>query len=187
MKNDCSNAQMNIFFHLVEPCFDILRDKIEKRAKKNKIFFNEDVFMDTILRCSSTFSNQNATITDVENYLWRAFKQNSFSYFSRNKFRDVINLDDFGDDIIDEEYNPDIDEIIGLIKQEVKKEFGPQIYDAWLLHVCNNYTYDELKQCGYEGLNLHNEFRQIKRYICNKFINNSSSNIKRLLIENDFL
>jgi hypothetical protein len=170
----------------VGPNFDMFKRKIEGRARKNKIPFNEDVFMDTIVRCMTTFSKENATITDIDNYFWKAFRQNSFSYFTRDKFRDAINLDDFEGDIIDEEYNPDIDEIVDLIKQEVQNKFGSQIYDAWLLHVCNNYTYTELEKCGYEGLNLHNEFRQIKRYIHNKFIK-ENNRFKTLLVENNFI
>jgi hypothetical protein len=55
-----------------------------------------------------------------------------------------------------------------------------------LLHVCNNYTYEELEKYGYKGLNLHNEFRQIKRHICSKFIK-TNTKLKTLLIENNFL
>lgn len=186
MENVYLNAQVNKFFHNVGPNFELFKRKMEGRAKKHKIPFNEDVFMDTVLRCMTTFSKENATDTDIDNYFWKAFKQNSFSYFTRDKFRDTMNLDDFEDDIIDEEYNPDIDEIVDLIKTEVQKEFGPQIYDAWLLHVCNNYTYTELEKCGYEGLNLHNEFRQIKRHICNKFVKENNK-LKTLLAENNFI
>ena len=32
-------------------------------------------------------------------------------------------------------------------------------FATWILHVCYDYTYAELEQRGYEGLNLHNEFR----------------------------
>ena len=186
MENDGYNANVDNFLHNVSPNFKLFKDKMEGRARKNKIPFSEDVFMDTLLKCAMAFSKENASNIDIDNYFWKAFKYNSFSYFTRDKFRDNINLDDFEDDIIDEEYNPDIDEIVDLIKQEVKKEFGPQIYDAWLLHVCNNYTYDELKRCGYEGLNLHNEFRQIKRYICQKFANENKT-FNRLLKENNFI
>lgn len=157
-----------------------------KLANKNKLTFNEDVFMDTIIRCMETFSVENATDMDVDNYFWKAFKQNSFSNFSRNKFRDTVNLDDFGDNLIDEDYNTDIDEIVDLIKNEVKNEFGETIYNAWILHICNGHTYTELEENGYDGLNLHNEFRQIKRHISNQFVKKNSK-LRRLLTENNFI
>lgn len=155
-------------------------------AKENNMFFDEDVFMDTILKCYETFHDENANNDNVDHYFWVAYKQNCFSNFSRNKFRDTVNLDDFGDKILDDDYNVDVDEIIDLIKNEVKSKFGEQIYNAWILHICYNYTYKELEICGYKGLNLHNEFRQIKRYICQKFAN-ENNNFRTLLKENNFI
>lgn len=186
MENICLNSQVNLFFHLIEHRFKSFKNKIKKIAKKNNIIFDEDVFMDTLIKCNNTFNIENATEEDIDIYFWTSFKQNCFSKFSRNKFRDTINFDNFGDDIIDDDYNIDIDEIVDLIKSEVKTKFGTQLYDAWILHVCEDYTYIELEEYGYKGLNLHNEFRQIKRYICNKFIKNNNK-LKILLKENNFI
>ena len=186
MGNFCLNDKVNAFFHNVEPRFESFKKKIKKLSTKNDIIFDEDVFMDTIIRCMETFSTENASDSDVDNYFWIAFKQNSFSNFSRNKFRNTVNFDEYGDDISDDEYNSDIDEIVDLIKNEVKNKFDEEIYQAWILHVCDGYTYEELEQYGYKGLNLHNEFRQIKRYISQKFVN-KNTNLKRLLRENNFL
>lgn len=187
MKSDAFDAPMKKFFQSVsDKEFKTFKEKIIKLSVKNNIEFNEDVFMDTIVKCMTTFSNDNATNVDAEHYFWKAFKQNSFSYFSRNKFKDTINFDIFGDGISDVKYNADIDEIVDLLKSEVEREFGRQICDAWILHVCYDYTYTELEQRGYEGLNLHNEFRQIKRYILNKIVKENNK-IKTLLKDNNLI
>jgi hypothetical protein len=186
MKNVDRNSNANAFFRNLEPRFKSFKANIKKLAHKNKINFNEDVFMDTLIKCSNTFPNESATNKDVDNYFWIAFKQNSFSNFSRNKFSNTIKFDDFGDNILNDEYNFDIDEIVDLIKNEVKDKFGDEIYNSWILHVCNGYTYSELEKYGYEGLNLHNEFRQIKRYICQKFVNKNKK-LKMLLVDNNLL
>ena len=186
-KTNLNDDNVNAFFNNVTPRFNSFKKNIERMEKESNIFFDEDVFMDTIIKCSDTFNKQDATNLDVDHYFWIAYKQNSFSNFSRNKFRDTVNLDDFGDSIFeDDDYNADVDEIIGLIKNEVKNKFGEQIYNAWILHVGYDYTYQELELCGYKGLNLHNEFRQIKRYICQKFVNENKT-FKRLLKENNFI
>lgn len=190
MEENFSNTEVNTFVRNIEPRFNSFKKKIEKLAKKNNITFDEDVFMDTILHCMKTFPEKNATNDDVDTYFWIAFKQNTFSTFTRNKFKDIINLDNFADntdiDIIDEEYNSDIDKIIDLIKSEVRSEFGEKIYEAWILHICKNCSYAELESIGYEGLNLHNEFRQIKRHISGKFIKKNKK-IRVLLTENNFI
>jgi hypothetical protein len=187
MNKICAYTQeTNIFFLNVGPRFNKFKRNIAKIAKQNKIPFDEDVFMDTIIKCSNTFNNEDANDIDIDNYFWIAYKQNIFSTFSRDKFKDVVNFDDITENIIYEEYNADIDDVVDLIKSEVKKEFGDKIYDAWILHICNNKSYTELDIDDYKGLNLHNEFRQIKRFIFNKLIKNNKK-LKTLLIENDFL
>ena len=188
MEKKCSNIEVNTFIHNIESRFNSFKKKIEKLSKKNNITFDEDVFMDTVIHCSETFPSKNATNEDIDTYFWVAFKQNTFSTFTRNKFRNSVNLDNFADDIdiIDEEYNNDIDKIVDLIKNEVRNEFGDKIYEAWILHICRNYTYEELESNGYEGLNLHNEFRQIKRYITGKFIKKNKK-IRVLLAENNII
>ena len=186
MENVSINTNSNTFIRNLEPRFKSFKAKIKKLAHKNKIIFDEDVFMDTLIKCMDTFQNERASNDDIDNYFWASFKKNSFSNFSRDKFRNTINFDDFGDNILNDEYNFEIDEIVVLIKSEVKSKFGDDIYNAWILHTCNDYTYSELEKNGYEGLNLHNEFRQIKRYICQKLINKNKQ-LKTLLIENNFL
>lgn len=186
MENNCFNDETNIFFRNVEPRFEPFKKNIKKMATQNNIMFDEDVFMDTIIRCATTFSNKNATNKDIDMYFWMAFKQNSFSKFSRNKLRDTVSFDNIDINIFNENYNSDIDNILDLIKDEVINKFGENIYNAWILHICNEYTYTQLEENGYKGLNLHNDFRQIKRFIKQKLIKNNKI-LKELLRENNFI
>ena len=183
MEEDCLMPQTNIFFDNVAPRFDSFKKEIKKLAKKNGIEFDEDVFMDTILKCGTSFSNLNNTNEDINLYFWKAYKQNSYSNFTRNKFKSTVDIDNIGDNIIDECYNNyEIDEIVNLIKTEVKEKFGNNIYKAWILHVCEGLSYKELQNNGFENLNLHNDFRQIKRYILNNIVAKNNK-IKILLNE----
>lgn len=187
MKSDCLNTQMKKFFQSVDGSeFKSFKTKIMRLATKNDIEFDEDVFMDTIVKCLTTFSKDNATNEEIEKYFWTAFKQNSYSYFSRDKFKDSVDFESFKESIEVAEYNADIDDIVNLLKNEVEKEFGRDICEAWLLHICEDYTYSELEKRGYEGLNLHNEFRQIKRYINNKIIKNNKQ-LKTLLKDSNLI
>lgn len=187
MKNSCSDTPLGKFFQSVSgEEFETFKRKIKSLSFKNNIIFNEDVFMETIVRCMVTFSKENATRSDIEHYFWRAFKQNSFSYFSRNKFKNSVKFEVYHETKPDTEYNTDIDDIVDLLKDEVEKEFGSEIFNAWILHICYDYTYAELEKRGYEGLNLHNEFKQIKRFINNKLIK-KKPDLKRLLTDNNLL
>jgi hypothetical protein len=182
---DYDKPARNIFFNKIENRFESFKNKIAKLSYKNNIGFDEDVFMDSILRCTETFKNENATEIDVDNYFWKAYKQNMISSCTRDKFKDFVPLDKIKDDSNDCVYSDDIDEIVKIITKEVKENFGDKILDAWLLHICNGVTYEEL-ECEYAGLNLHNEFRQIKRHITQKYVKNNPK-LKRLLSENNLI
>ena len=184
MKDD-DKPTRNIFFNKIENRFESFKNKIVKLSYKNNIGFDEDVFMDSILRCTETFKNENATEIDVDNYFWKAYKQNMISSCTRDKFKNFVPLDKIKDDNNDCVYSDDIDEIVKIITTEVKENFGDKILDAWLLHICNGVTYEEL-ECEYAGLNLHNEFRQIKRHITQKYVNKNPK-LKRLLNENNLI
>lgn len=185
MNEDYDNPAGNVFFNKIESRFKTFKNKIEKLSYKNNIGFDEDVFMDTILRCTEAFKNENATDNDVDNYFWKAYKQNMISSCTRDKFRNSVPLDKIYDNNNDCVYSDDIDEIVEIIKKEVNENFGDKIFDAWLLHICNGLTYGEL-ECEYAGLNLHNKFRHIKRHITQKYVNKNPK-LKKLLIENNLI
>jgi len=184
MKSKSTEEKIYIFSEYIEDNFNELQKKIKNKCKKELIEFDEDIFMDTILKCLTNFNKGNNK-KDIEIYFWKAFKQNIYSKLSRDISSKTTDIDEYDGDIIDEEYNEDIDNIIDYFKKEIIKKFGSEIYDAWLLHVCNNYTYTKLEECGYKGLNLHNEFRQIKRYTDKLML--SDEKIKTLLKENNFI
>lgn len=185
MKSNTLVTQNETFTEYTKSNFNELKKRIENRCKKEKYTFDEDMFMDTVVKCLTNCPKNKTSKVDIENYFWKAFKQNLLSKLSRDKYRDLIDFDDCDDDIIDEEYNEDIDKINEILKNAIITEFSQEIYDAWLLHVCNNYKYTELENNGYKGINFHNEFRQIKRYV-DKMIKNNST-LKRLLYENDLI
>lgn len=171
---DSSNG--NCFFRNIEKRFDLFKNKMKILCSEKHIVFDEDVFMDTIIRCSKTFRKEGVTNIDVDKYFWKSYKHNCYSKKSRDKFSDVVEIDDIVD--VDEiEFDRDYDdvnnsyysEVIDRIKSSIKKHFGERIYNAWILHVCDDYTYEHLNMCGYKDINLHNEFKKVKIYIRNFF------------------
>ena len=177
------NPSVNAFFNNIESRFDSFKNKIKKLSYKNNIGFDEDVFMDSILRCSEAFKNENATDIDVDNYFWKAYKQNMISSCTRDKFKNSVQIDKIAVDNNVCVYSDDVDKIVEIIKKEVKENFGEKIFDAWLLHICNGLSYEEL-ECEYPGLNLHNQFRQIKRHITQKYVHKNPE-LKSLLNDNN--
>lgn len=160
----------NPFSTNVEPRFKTFKEKIQKMATKNKIMFNEDVFMDTLIKCMTTFTNENPKDSDVDKYFWVAYRQNCLNVISRNKFKNTTEVSTLGDILDDDKYNEDIDTLAEITENAIKEQFGERVLEAWKLHVCENKTYKEITKLGYEDINLHNEFREIKRYMTSKYL-----------------
>lgn len=179
-------TQNKMFTNYVESNFNKLLKKVQNKSKQEKLAFDEDVFMDTIVKCLTSIDNNIITDSDMEKYFWKAYKCNVLSKLSKEGFKDVLQIDELNDDdVADEEYNEDIDKIINTISLKIKQKFGVKMYDAWILHVCHDYTYNELEKQGFDATVLHNKFRQIKRYL-EKSIKNDKCFIT-LLKENNFI
>ena len=160
-----TNVQpINPFFQNIEPRFDKFKAKMCALAQKNKMSFNEDVFMDTLIRCMKTFTKEDVNNSEVDKYFWTAFRQNMISSTSREHFKNMTQIETIPDRIDDNIYNEDIDVMADMMETEIRREFGDTAYDAWRLHVCDELTYKELQNMGY-GSDLHNLFKKIKRHM----------------------
>lgn len=175
----------NPFFANIEPRFEAFKEKMCRLAHKSKVEFDEDIFMDTIIRCMKTFENKNTDNNEVDKYFWTAFRQNMLSAKTRNKFKEIVQIDTIAERMDEGEYNTDIDELVVIIENEVRREFGDKIYEAWYLHICENKTYKELEALGY-GDKLHNEFKRIKRHITNNLVK-KDANFKKIAQENNLI
>ena len=160
----------NPFFTNVEPRFNSFKEKMQKMASKNHIEFNDDVFMDTMIRCMNTFMNESPRNSDVDKYFWVSYKQNLSNSITRNKFKNMTNVSELGDILDDEHYNEEIDTLAEITENAIREHFGDRVFEAWKLHVCDDLTYKEIASLGYDDLNLHNEFREIKRYMTGKYL-----------------
>jgi hypothetical protein len=174
----------NPFFTNVEKRFDIFKTKICKMAQKAKIGFDEDIFMDTLVKCMHTFSNPNPTDDDVDRYFWSAYKRNSYNSITRDRIRNRVDIDTLPEAIDEDGYNENIDNIVSIIEEEVRARFGDNAFEAWWAHTCENKTYKELDELGYGDVNYHNEFRQIKRYITGKFLKRNDAFRELVMNEN---
>ena len=168
----------NPFFTNVEPRFKTFKEKIQKMATKNKIVFNEDVFMDTLIKCMNTFINENPKDSDIDKYFWVAYRQNIINTISRDKFKNTTEVSALGDMLDDDNYNEEIDILAEMTEKAIEERFGHRILQAWKLHVCEDLTYKEIAKLGYDDINLHNEFREIKRYMTGKYLKTNSTYAK---------
>jgi hypothetical protein len=179
------NLDTNRFFNNIESRFDELKTKTIKYAKKCNIDFDEDIFMDTILHCAEVCPDECYDNASIDNYFWVSYKQNVLTSKHRNKFKDSIDIDEPGVDVIDVIYNEDIDYIVDIIKDDIESKFGRVICEAWLLTVCEGWSINELESVGYRIPNIVKTFEKVDAYVKN--LSKTDSELKRLLYENNFI
>ena len=154
------------FFDNVGPRFDSFKKNIMRCSNINKIPFNEDIFMDTYLKCCNTLKGKDMTEEQIIQYYWTSYVNNTKKEYRKLKYNS--NEDDmeeaFG--IIDEPYDDRRFKVYDIIISYVKENF-PKEYKMWYLHFAENKSYNELIEMGYTNINFHNIFRNINNHVKN--------------------
>lgn len=165
MRRNCINLSNTRFFDNVGPRFDSFKKNIIKCSVINKIPFDEDVFMDTILSCAEVCPEECNSNTDIDNYFWISYKQNIYN--SRRKINSDtrVGMDTAEDELIWKTYNEDIDCLYEAIQDHLEDKFGYDIATAWLLHMCDDYSIGDLLSMGYNIPNPTNTFRKVTDYV----------------------
>lgn len=152
----------DVFLQKLGEKYEEVKKTFIVNMKKEKMGFDEDLFQETLIKCSETYKDDVNDIKKIKAYFWVAFRTNTIKKLSRVKH--VENIDEIDFDMIDEEYNPDIDEFVDIAKEELYDEFGEEITDLWIRHVVESLDYDEVeKESGIR--NVHYQFKKIRKYI----------------------
>lgn len=159
---DLSNTR---FFDNVGPRFDTFKKNMMKCSVANKIPFDEDVFMDTILSCAEVCPEDCTTSEDIDNYFWISYKQNVYNSKRRFTNDSKVDMNAAEDELIWVSYNGDIDCLYEAIQDHLEDEFGYDIATAWMLHMCDGYSIGDLKAMGYNIPNPTGTFRKVKAYV----------------------
>ena len=142
--------------------YEEIKKSFQVNMSKLKMKFDEDIFQDTLIKCSETYKDDVSDIKKIKAYFWTAFKTNTINCNQRRKR--VEDIDATPVDIIDEEYMEEIDEFVEIAKDALYGEFGEEITDLWLRHVTKDEEYEDLaRESGIN--NIHYQFKKIRKYI----------------------
>lgn len=156
-------ATNNAFMERVADKYSEIKKTFTINAQALKMEFNEDIFHDTLLKCSVTYRDDVNDFKKIKAYLWVSYKINVLNKMQRTKRME--NIDELeGFDIIDEVYNPEIDELFEIVRTELYDKFGEFITDVWFEHIILEKEYDEIEE-EYGIKNVHYQFKKIRKYI----------------------
>lgn len=150
------------YLNQISSRYDEIKKSFQINISKLKMNFDEDIFQDTLIKCSETYKDDVSDIKKIKAYFWTAFKTNTINCNQRRKR--VEDIDATPVDIIDEEYMGEIDEFVEIAKDALYAEFGEEITDLWLRHVTKDEEYEDLaRESGIN--NIHYQFKKIRKYI----------------------
>lgn len=151
------------FLRMVNEHYKEIKNMFILNVNKLKMSFDEDIFHDTIIKCGEVYKDDTNDYKKIKAYLWVSYKTNLINKLERTKRMESFEeLTDF--DIIDEDYIPEMDEMMDIVRYELYQEFNADIVNIWFKHIIENKEYDELEEES-EIHNIHYQFKKIRKFI----------------------
>lgn len=154
------------FANVVAKNFDKIKASFAKRANNLGLDFDEDLFMDTFIKCDTTLKNKQFTEQEYIQYFWKAYVNGSKTPPKIT----TVSLDDpnRGSIVPDlpSPYNPDVDRKYQEICEKLGNKFEEHYIQAFLLHYAEDKSYKELEELGY-NFKHNNIFKRMMKYIKN--------------------
>lgn len=117
------------FSVIVASRFQEIKRTFKTGLKNSGYVWNEDIFMDSYIKCDSVLKDKIMDEKEALKYFWTAYINKLKNHYkSRYAIMDVI-PDDY--DKIDEEYDKDKDILCELLYECIYKKFGKNIAEAW--------------------------------------------------------
>lgn len=149
---------------IMEKKFNLIKTNFIKASNKNNIAFNEDIFMDTYLKCCETLKGKDLTEEQIIQYYWTSYVNNTKKEYRKLKYKSNENDMEEAFSIVDEPYDDRRFKVFDTIIAYVKENF-PKDFNMWYLHFAENKSYKDLINLGYNNINFHNIFRNINNHV----------------------
>jgi hypothetical protein len=162
------------FADIVADNFYEIRDNFKRGLKGKGYEYDEDVLSDAFISCNLSLKDKYLTKEEAVKYYWTSYinklktkssKPLNTVYISDISYDDDV-FDQYKDiDVIDEQYNEDIDILYNYIMNKVVEKYGEYEARIFELHICQGIHTKDLIAMGYVDVNFEYLIKKIKRYI----------------------
>ena len=160
----CGNDET--FVEAISNNFEQVKQKFISKCKLLEYEFDEDIFMDTFLNCYNALKDKLMPKNEHIKYYWVSYLNKLKT--EKTKESKFIGFEDIGEQkkscIDSYSYNPHVDDDYNTIIELVRAKYDQKYVDAWILHVCEDKTYKELKEMGYD-FKFNDVFKRITKYV----------------------
>lgn len=171
------------FADIVADNFYEIRNNFKRGLKGKGYEYDEDVLSDAFISCNTALKDKYLTKEEAVKYYWTAYINNLKSKSAKNSNTIYISDISYNDnifeqykdiDIMDEQYNEDVDILYNYIMSKVEEKYGEYETRIFELHICQGVHTKELIEMGYTDVNFEYLTKKIKRYIKTHIIKNDS-------------
>ena len=157
------------FVDVVSNGFNKIRAEFERNSCNSFGEFDEDLLMDSYIKCCDALVDRDMQESEYIKYFWKTYS--NLYKTSRSNPLAMVRIDDPNNGRIinlQDPYNISIDLTCEKILKMVYKKFSKDHVDAWVLHVYDNKSYDELEELGY-NFKFNDIFKRITKWVRKEF------------------
>lgn len=172
------------FSDIIAENFIEISENFKVGLKSKGYQYDEDVMNDAFISSNSALKDKLMDKQEAIKYYWTSYiNKYKTKITKKNETCEDLDIDeDLLNEIIETRanktlYNKDIDDMYGIIIDELKEHFGEQEINEWVDHICYGKPY--------KGEHLDYLTKKIRRYILHKAI--GKNKILKELVENNGL
>ena len=109
------------FIDIVSIKYKDIRISFNNWSKNRQLVFDEDSFNDAFIKCADHFKDTIITYNDAIKYFWTAYIHTVMNNKKHNSFSTELSE---SIDVIDSNYNEDIDTLYNIIIKDIQQKFG---------------------------------------------------------------
>lgn len=157
------------FSVIISENFEEIRNNFKSGLKSRGYKYDEDILADTFIKCNSTLKDKKLTKKEAIKYFWVSYintikndnKQNKKTVELSNKY-----------DIINDEYNDDIDNLYNIIIKELYNKFGEKTTNIWIQYKFNKKTFKDILNTYDVDKDFQYTIKKIRKYLKNDLYKN---------------
>jgi hypothetical protein len=156
------------FMDLISINYDSIKSTFKIRLYNIGMSFDEDSFNDAFIKCAQKFGNTEISYDCMIKYFWVTYVNTIKTNISKEHKIEVTSLDVEIHDVIDDD-DCYIYELYDKLMNDISKEFGKETMAIYSLYKFNNYTKEQIIECGYDCEYFEETITEIDTFIKNKY------------------
>lgn len=160
-----------LFVEIISQNFAEIKNNFKSGLGKLGYEYSEDILADTFIKCNSALNDKKLTKKEAIKYFWTAYINTLKNIKVKNK--KFIEMPE-NIDMINEEYNNDIDKLYDAVIKMLYDKFGEEDINIWIQYKFNKTTFNEILNIYNNDKSLQYMFKKIGKFLKHNIYNDKN-------------